>query len=77
MHKIVFQNPDGQPKPAMENTYTSIISANISEIKCATHGKSVDFKLIFHSPNTYMIEITACCDEFKAIIDDRVAQMLS
>lgn len=77
MHKIVFQNPDGQPKPGMEQTYSSIISASISEIKCATHGKSVDFKLIFNSPNIYFIEITACCDEFKAIIDDRVAQMLS
>lgn len=77
MHKIVFQNPDGQPKPAMEHTYTSIISASISGIKCATHDKSVEFNLVFKSPDTYLIEINACCDEFKAIIDHRVAQMLS
>ncbi|MFC2151838.1 hypothetical protein ACFLSE_04855 [Bacteroidota bacterium] len=77
MHKIVFQNPDGMPKPAMAETYTSIISGSISEIKCKTHDKSVAFKLIFDPPNTYLIEITACCDEFKAIIDDEVAHMLS
>ena len=77
MHKIVFQNPDGKPNPAMEQTYTSIISASISEIKCVTHGKSVEFKLVFNSPNIYLIQITACCDEFKSIIDDKVAQMLS
>ncbi len=77
MHKIVFQNPDGRPKPAIAETYTSIISANISEIKCKTHGKSVVFKLVFNAPNIYLVEITACCDEFKAIINDKVAQMLS
>lgn len=77
MHKIVFQNPDGKPKPALVQTYTSIISASISDIKCETHSKSVEFKLVFDPPNTYFIEITACCDEFKAIIDDKVAQMLS
>lgn len=77
MHKIVFQNPDGKPKPAIEQTYTSIISASISEIKCKTHDKNVEFDLVFDAPNIYLINITACCDEFKAIIDDQVAQMLS
>jgi len=77
MNKIVFQNPDGKPKPSIAQTYNSIISASISEIKCKTHDKSVDFKLVFNAPNTYVIDVTACCDEFKAIIDDQVAHMLS
>ena len=77
MNKIVFQNPTGLANPAMEQTYASIISASISEIKCETHDKCVDFKLIFNSPNTYQVEVSACCDEFKAIIDDQVARMLS
>ena len=77
MNKIVFQNPDGKPKPVMEQTYSTIISANISEIKCAAHDKKPEFKLTFSPPNTYFIEITACCDEFKIIISDEVARMLS
>ncbi|MBI9054390.1 MAG: hypothetical protein JEY96_11270 [Bacteroidales bacterium] len=77
MNKIVFQNPDGKPKPSIEQTYSSIISANISEIKCKTHDKNADFKLVFDAPNTYFIHINACCDEFKAIIEDQVARMLS
>ena len=77
MNKIVFQNPDGQPKPALVQTYTSIISASISDIKCETHNESVEFKLVFSAPNTYHIKVTACCDDFKAIIDDKIAQMLS
>ncbi|MDA3953795.1 MAG: hypothetical protein PF485_09115 [Bacteroidales bacterium] len=77
MNKIVFQNPDGRPKPAIADTYTSIISANISEIKCKEHDKSIDFELVFNSPNTYFIETTACCDEFKAIIEEQISRMLS
>lgn len=77
MNKIVFQNPDGLPKPAIKQTYTSIISGSVSEIKCKEHDKSIDFRLVFSAPNTYFIETTACCDEFKAIIDDQIARMLS
>jgi hypothetical protein len=77
MNKIVFQNPDGQPKPAIKQTYTSIISASISEIKCKTHDKSIEFELVFKAPNIYFVETTACCDEFKSIIEDQIARMLS
>ena len=77
MNKIVFQNPDGLPKPAIKQTYTTIISGNISDIKCKTHDKNIEFELIFDAPNTYFVETTACCEEFKAIIDDQVARMLS
>ena len=77
MNKIVFQNPDGLPKPGIKQTYTSIISASIAEIKCETHGKSIEFELIFNAPNTYFVETTACCDEFKSIIEDLIARMLS
>jgi hypothetical protein len=77
MHKIVFQNPEGKPNPGMEQAYTSIISASISELKCQTHDKSAEFALIFEAPNTYHVQVTACCEEFKALIDDKVAQMLS
>jgi len=77
MHKIVFQNPEGKPNPGMEQAYTSIISASISEIKCLTHDKSAEFKLVFEAPNTYYVQTTACCEEFKELIDDKVAQMLS
>jgi hypothetical protein len=77
MNKIVFQNPDGLPKPAIKQTYTSIISASISEIKCETHDKSIEFELIFNAPNTYFVETTACCEEFKSIIEVQIARMLS
>lgn len=77
MNKIIFQNPDGLPKPALKQTYTSIISASISEIKCETHGKNIEFELIFNAPNTYFVETKACCDEFKIIIEDLIARMLS
>ncbi len=77
MNKIVFQNPDGLPKPSIKQTYTSIISGNVSEINCKEHGKNIEFELVFNAPNTYFIETSACCNEFKAIIDDQIARMLS
>ena len=77
MHKIVFQNPDGQPKPGIAQTYSTIIASNLSGIKCKDHDKEAEFELKFQAPNIYLIEITTCCDEFKAIVDDEVDHMLS
>lgn len=77
MLKIVFKNPDGKPKPAMANTYASIISSSISEIKCPEHDKPAEFELKFTPPDTYFIHVTACCDEFKITIEKKIGLMLS
>ncbi len=77
MQKIVFQNSDGKPKPGLAKTYSSIISTSISEFKCSVHDKHVEFELIFESPNTYLIQVVACCPEFKSIIEKKIGLMLS
>lgn len=77
MQKIVFQNPDGKPKPGLVKAYSSIISASISEFKCSVHDKHVEFELIFEAPNTYLIKVSACCPEFKSIIEKKISLMLS
>ena len=77
MLKIVFKNPDGQPKPALANTYSTIISSSISEIKCSVHEKVSEFELQFNAPDTYFIKVTACCPEFQDIIEKKIGLMLS
>jgi len=77
MHKIVFKNPDGKPKPALANTYASIISSSLSELKCPVHDKPGEFELKFTPPDTYFIHVTACCDEFKTTIEKKIGLMLS
>lgn len=77
MLKIVFKNPDGKPKPALANTYASIISSSISELKCPTHEKPAEFELVFNAPDTYFIRVTACCPEFQETIEKKIGLMLS
>jgi hypothetical protein len=77
MLKIVFKNPDGKPKPAMANTYTTIISSNISELKCSDHDKTCEFELQFSAPDTYFIKVSTCCPEFHEIIEKQISLMLS
>jgi len=77
MLKIVFKNPDGQPKPALANTYKTIISSSISDLKCEEHDKTCDFELQFNSPDTYFIKISTCCPEFHDIIEKKIGLMLS
>lgn len=77
MLKIVFKNPDGKPKPAMANTYTTIISSSIDELKCEVHDKPCEFELQFNAPDTYFIKVTACCPEFHDFIEKKIGLMLS
>ena len=77
MNKIVFNNPDGKPKPELAKTYTSIISSGISNMKCSTCDQQLEFELVFRAPNTYVIQVTACCPEFKAQVEKKIGLMLS
>lgn len=65
MQKIVFNNIDGKPKPELAKRYTEIISSNICELKCPLHDKPAKFELKFNAPDTYLIQVFACCPEFK------------
>ena len=77
MHKIVFKNPDGKPKPEMAKSYSSIISSNISGLKCPTCDQHVEVDLKFRAPDTYMIYISACCQDFHKTIEKEIGLMLS
>jgi hypothetical protein len=77
MQKIVFKNPDGKPKPELAKRYTEIISSNLSELKCPSHNKQVKFELKFNAPDTYLIQVFACCPEFKSMVEKRISLMLS
>lgn len=77
MLKIVFKNPDSKPRPELAKRYGEIISSTISEFKCPSHNEIGEFELKFNAPDTYLIQVTACCPEFKATIENKISLMLS
>ncbi|MCK4345514.1 MAG: hypothetical protein KAX05_09535 [Bacteroidales bacterium] len=77
MQKIVFNNTDGKPKPELAKRYTEIISSSLSELKCPLHEKPVKFELKFNPPDTYLIQVFACCPEFKSTVEKKISLMLS
>ncbi len=77
MLKIVFKNPDGKPKPQMAKTYSGIITSSISDLKCPTCDQHVAIELKFRIPDTYMIQISACCQDFHKTIEKKISMMLS
>ena len=77
MQKIVFKNPDSKPKPELAKRYAEIISSNICELKCPLHDKPAKFELKFNPPDTYLIQVFACCPEFKSTAEKKISLMLS
>jgi len=77
MLKIVFENPDRKPKPELVRKYSDIISSGISSLKCPLHKKAAEFELHLNPPNSYLIEVSTCCQEFKSTVEKRIDLMLS
>ena len=77
MLRIIFENPDRKPKQELAQKYGEIIRSGISNLKCPVHKKSAEFELHFNPPNSYFIEVSSCCQEFKSTVENRIDLMLS
>lgn len=77
MLRIVFENPDRKPKQGLAQKYSEVISSGISNMKCPLHKEAAEFELHFNPPNSYSIEVSTCCQEFKSTVEKRIDLMLS
>lgn len=77
MLKIVFENPEQKPRPELAKVYSSIINSNLEGEKCPDHDEPAGFELVFTEPNMYVVNVTACCQEFKESVETKISRMLS